>query len=248
MESNTTKIALITGGLGGIGLTLTKALSEAGYQVVAGCRPNSSNAEKHAGELAQSHPSVKVLPFEISNFDECQRVVLDIEETMGPISVLVNNAGITWDGQLKKMSAEQWHSVINTNLDSVFNLSRAVIPSMIDRGYGRIISISSINGEKGQFGQANYAAAKAGMYGFTKSLAQEVASKGITVNTISPGYIETDMIRAIKEEIRESIRQQIPVKRFGQPEEIARAVLFLADENAGFITGSNLSINGGQYM
>ncbi|SHI04758.1 acetoacetyl-CoA reductase [Ferrimonas marina] len=242
------KVALITGGLGGIGLTLTKSLAEAGYQVVAGCQPNSSNAQRHAGELAESHPTVKVLPFNVSDFDECQRVVLDIEETVGPISVLVNNAGITWDGQLKKMASEQWRKVMETNLDSVFNLSRAVIPGMIERGYGRVISISSINGEKGQFGQTNYAAAKAGMYGFTKSLAQEVAAKGVTVNTISPGYIETDMIRAIKEEIREGIRQQIPVKRFGQPEEIARAVLFLADEQSGFITGSNLSINGGQYM
>jgi len=174
--------------------------------------------------------------------------VLDIEETIGPIGVLVNNAGITKDGTLKKMEPEQWRSVLDTNLDSVFNLCRAVLPKMLEREYGRIISISSINGQKGQFGQCNYAAAKAGMYGFTKSLAQEVAAKGITVNTVSPGYIETDMIKAIDEAIRDKIRRQIPVQRFGQPEEIARAVSFLADKQSGFITGSNLAINGGQYM
>ncbi|MBY5922560.1 acetoacetyl-CoA reductase [Ferrimonas balearica] len=241
-------VALITGGVGGIGLYLTKALAEEGYQVVAGCRPNSSNAERLAGELAQTHPGVTILPFDVADFGECQRVVLDIEETIGPITVLVNNAGITRDGTLKKMEPSQWRSVLDTNLDSVFNLSRAVLPRMLEREYGRIISISSINGQKGQFGQCNYAAAKAGMYGFTKSLAQEVAAKGITVNTISPGYIETDMIRAIDEGIRDKIRRQIPVQRFGQPEEIARAVAFLADKESGFITGSNLAINGGQYM
>ncbi|WP_298441050.1 acetoacetyl-CoA reductase [uncultured Ferrimonas sp.] len=241
-------VAVVTGGLGGIGLVISKALAEQGFYVVAGCRPNSSNAEKYAGELAQTHPNITVLPFNVGDFHECQRVVLDIEESIGPIKVLVNNAGITMDGQLKKMALEQWQQVLSTNLDSVFNLTRAALVPMLSRNYGRVISISSVNGEKGQFGQCNYAAAKAGMYGFSKSLALEVASKGITVNTISPGYIETDMIRAIKPEIQEAIKAQIPVRRFGQPEEIARTVLFLADQQAGYITGSNLSINGGQYM
>lgn len=242
------KVALITGGVGGIGLFLTKALAAEGYHVVAGCRPNSSNAERLKDELAETHPNVTLMAFDVSDYGDCNRVVLDVEETIGPISVLVNNAGITRDGTLKRMKPEAWHEVMETNLDSVFNLSRAVIPKMLERSYGRIISIASINGEKGQFGQCNYAAAKAGMYGFTKSLALETAAKGITVNTISPGYIETDMIRAIDEEIREGIRKGIPVQRFGQPDEIARAVLFLADEQSGFITGTNLSVNGGQYM
>ncbi|WP_028116154.1 acetoacetyl-CoA reductase [Ferrimonas senticii] len=245
MERN---VALVTGGLGGIGLVISKVLSENGFHVVAGCRPNSANADKYQGELAMTHPNITVLPFNVGDYHECQRVVLDIEESHGPIKVLVNNAGITKDGQLKKMTEDQWQDVLSTNLDSVFNLTRAALGPMLERQYGRIISISSINGEKGQFGQCNYAAAKAGMYGFTKSLAQEVAAKGITVNTISPGYIETDMIRAIKPEIQEAIKSQIPVKRFGQPEEIARCVQFLADEQAGYITGSNLSVNGGQHM
>jgi acetoacetyl-CoA reductase len=164
------------------------------------------------------------------------------------VSVLVNNAGITRDTTLKRMTPEQWNEVIQTNLNSVFNLSRACLEDMLQKQFGRIINISSINGQKGQFGQTNYCAAKAGMHGFTKALAQEVASKGITVNTISPGYIATDMIMAMPEEIREQIREQIPVKRFGKPEEIARAVAFLAAEEAGFITGSDMSVNGGQYM
>ncbi|MFI3245666.1 MAG: acetoacetyl-CoA reductase [Ferrimonas sp.] len=245
MERN---VAIVTGGLGGIGLVISKTLADNGFYVVAGCRPNSSNAEKYAGELAMTHPNIQIMPFDVGDFNECQRVALDIEETVGPIKVVINNAGITHDGQLKRMEPKQWQCVLSTNLDSVFNVTRAALEPMLSRGYGRIISIASINGEKGQFGQCNYAAAKAGMYGFSKSLALEVASKGITVNTISPGYIETDMIRAIKPEIQENIRTQIPVQRFGQPEEIARAVLFLADELSGFITGSNLSINGGQYM
>lgn len=185
---------------------------------------------------------------DVSNYESSCAMVQDIEQRIGPIDILINNAGITKDTTLKKMEVTHWMSVLRTNLDSVFHLSRAVIEGMLNRRYGRIISISSINGQKGQFGQTNYAAAKAGIYGFTKSLAQEVASKGVTVNAISPGYVATDMIKKIDDTLLRGIIDQIPVGRLAEPEEIARAVIFLADDKAGFITGSNLVINGGQYM
>jgi acetoacetyl-CoA reductase len=241
------RVALVTGGTGGIGTAICRRLADDGFKVVAGY----SNAEKAKRWQSEQHAAgydIAIAYANVADFDSCQQCYQEIVAKYGPVSVLVNNAGITRDTTLKRMTPEQWNEVIQTNLNSVFNLSRACLEDMLQKQFGRIINISSINGQKGQFGQTNYCAAKAGMHGFTKALAQEVASKGITVNTISPGYIATDMIMAMPEEIREQIREQIPVKRFGKPEEIARAVAFLAAEEAGFITGSDMSVNGGQYM
>lgn len=185
---------------------------------------------------------------DISSFNDCEKLTDLVIEKYGKIDVLVNNAGITHDASLKKMTPEQWQEVINANLNSVFNMTKTVLSNMLDNGYGRIITISSINGRKGQFGQCNYAASKSALYGFTKSLAQEVAKKGITVNTVSPGYINTEMLAAMRDDVLEAIVAQIPVGRLGKPQEIARVVAFLADEQSGFITGANFDINGGQYM
>jgi acetoacetyl-CoA reductase len=241
-------VAWVTGGTGGIGSAICRALADAGYQVVAGYR----NPEKAKAWLetqkADGYNNIALSGVDLSSYQACMDGVKEIEEAHGPVSILVNCAGITRDGTMKKMTPEQWHEVIDTNLNSVFNTCRGVIEGMLGQSYGRIINISSINGRKGQFGQVNYAAAKAGMHGLTMSLAQETATKGVTVNTVSPGYIATDMIMAVPEKVREAIRESIPVKRFGTPEEIARLVVFLADKEAGFITGANIDINGGQFM
>jgi acetoacetyl-CoA reductase len=241
------KIAVVTGGTGGIGTAICRRLSDDGYSVVAA----STNQEKaqawKESEKAAGYDFVTV-KIDVGDFDSCQEGCKHIAETVGPVAILVNNAGITRDGFMKKMSWDQWHQVLQTNLDSVFNMSKACLDNMLEMKFGRIVNISSINGQKGQMGQTNYSAAKAGMHGFTKALAQETARKGITVNTISPGYIATDMIMKIDEPIRNQIMEGIPVGRFGKPEEIARTVSFLVAEDAGFITGSNLAINGGQHM
>lgn len=241
-------VAWVTGGTGGIGSAICRSLASQGYTVVAGY----NNPEKAKAWLetqkAEGFDNIDIAGIDLVDFDACLKGVKEIEEKHGPVSVLVNCAGITRDGTLKKMTPDQWHEVIDTNLNSVFNTCRSVIESMLDKGYGRIINISSINGRKGQFGQVNYAAAKAGMHGLTMSLAQETATKGITVNTVSPGYIATDMIMNIPEKVREAIRETIPVKRYGTPEEIGRLVAFLADQESGFITGANIDINGGQFM
>lgn len=241
-------VAWVTGGTGGIGSAICRSLASQGYTVVAGY----NNPEKAKAWLetqkAEGFDNIDIAGIDLVDFDACVKGVKEIEEKHGPVSVLVNCAGITRDGTLKKMTPDQWHEVIDTNLNSVFNTCRSVIESMLDKGYGRIINISSINGRKGQFGQVNYAAAKAGMHGLTMSLAQETATKGITVNTVSPGYIATDMIMNIPEKVREAIRETIPVKRYGTPEEIGRLVAFLADQESGFITGANIDINGGQFM
>lgn len=241
------RIAWVTGGTGGIGEEICRALSTAGYQVVAGY----SNEEKaKAWQKAQAYAgfNIDISYANVADFESVAKSHAEIVEKHGPVSVLVNNAGITRDATLRRMEASQWQDVISTNLDSVFNTTKQCFNSMLEQSYGRIINISSINGEKGQLGQANYSAAKAGVHGFTMAVAQEGARKGVTVNTISPGYIATEMIMAMKEEIRESVRQQIPVGRFGTPEDIARIVVFLADEKAGFITGANISANGGQFI
>lgn len=237
------KIAIVTGGTRGIGLDITKALIADGFTVAALYHGNEEAAKKCADETG-------AVPFkvDVGDFEACQKVIGEIEEKLGPVHTLVNNAGITRDGTLHKMNAEAWHSVIETNLTSCFNMCRAVINGMRDRAAGRIINISSINGQKGQFGQTNYSAAKAGMIGFTKALAQESAAKGITVNAICPGYIETEMTGAMKQEVLESIVRQIPVARMGRPDEIGAIVAFLASDKAGFITGSTITANGGQYM
>lgn len=238
------KIALVTGGTRGIGRAISEGLKAAGYTVVANYAGNDE-----AAAAFKSDTGIDVIKFDVGDYDGCQAAVAEIVGNQGPIDVLVNNAGITRDKPLHKMEKSHWDAVIATNLDSLFNLSRAVIDGMRERKFGRIVNISSINGQKGQFGQTNYAAAKAGLIGFTKSLALETASKGITVNAVAPGYIGTEMVMAVPEKIlNEVIIPQIPVGRLGEATEIARCVSFLASDDAGFITGSTITANGGQYM
>ncbi len=240
----TTRIALVTGGTRGIGAAISIALKNAGYKVAANYAGNDEAAAAFKKETG-----IETFKFNIADFTACQEGVKGVVAAMGgPVDVLVNNAGITRDTAMHKMDEQKWREVVITDLNSCFYMSRAVIESMRERGFGRIINISSMNGQLGQFGQTNYAAAKAGIFGFTKALARESASKGITVNAVAPGYIATDMVKAIKEDVMKTILTGIPVGRLGQPEEIARGVLFLADETAGFITGETLSINGGQFM
>ena len=238
------KTAVVTGGTRGIGEAISKALKAAGYDVAATYAGNDEAANAFKKETG-----IPVFKFDVGDFDACAKAVAEIEAALGPVDVLVNNAGITRDAAMHRMDAAGWGDVIRTNLDSVFNMSRAVIDGMRERGFGRIVNISSINGQKGQFGQTNYAAAKAGAIGFTKALALETAAKGITVNAIAPGYIGTEMVRAVPEDVlNEKILPLIPVGRLGEPEEIGRCVVFLASDDAGFITGSTLSANGGQYV
>jgi len=238
------RVALVTGGTRGIGAAISVALKQAGFSVAANYGGNDEAAKAFTDETG-----IPAFKWDVGDFESCRAGVEKVTAEVGPIDVLVNNAGITRDGTLHKMSQEHWRAVIATNLDSVFNMSRNVIEGMRDRGFGRVISISSINGQKGQFGQANYSAAKAGLIGFTKAVAQENASKGITVNAVAPGYIGTEMVRAVPEEVLKSkILPLIPVGRLGEPEEVARCVVFLAGDEAGFITGSTLTVNGGQYM
>ena len=238
------RVALVTGGTRGIGRAVSIALKDAGYAVAANYAGNDEAANAFKAETG-----IPVFKFDVGDFEACGAAIAAVEADLGPIEVLVNNAGITRDKPLHKMDPEQWNAVIGTNLSGLFNMCRGVIEGMRERGFGRIINISSINGQKGQFGQTNYAAAKAGDIGFTKALALETASKGITVNAIAPGYIGTEMVMAVPEKVlNEVIIPQIPVGRLGQPDEIARCVAFLADDAAGFITGSTISANGGQYM
>lgn len=238
------RVALVTGGTRGIGGAISRALKAAGYNVAASYAGNDAAAEKFKAETG-----IPVYKWDVASFESCAGGITQVEADLGPVEVLVNNAGITKDGAFHKMTPEQWSAVINTNLGSLFNMTRPVIEGMRARKFGRIINISSINGQKGQFGQVNYSAAKAGDIGFTKALALETAKTGITVNAICPGYINTEMVQAVpKDVIEKNILPQIPVTRLGEPEEIARAVVFLAADDAGFITGSTLSVNGGQYL
>ena len=242
------KIALVTGGLGGIGQEICARLGKEGYVVVSTFM-RAGRDEAWTKQMKDLGVEAKAYQCDVSKFEDAQALIENIKKDFGSnVSVLVNNAGITKDGTLRKMTVDQWQDVINTNLNSVFNLSKAVVDDMTTNGFGRIINISSINGQKGQFGQTNYSAAKAGMHGFTMALAQEVAKKGVTVNTISPGYIATEMVMAVPEDIRNQIIAQIPVNRLGKPQEIASLVTYLSSEDAGFITGSNIAINGGQHM
>ncbi len=238
-----TKTAVVTGGTRGIGLAITQQLKAAGYKVAALYAGNEAAAEAVRKDLG-----VLCIKADVGDFEAVGAAFAEIEKTLGPIEVLVNNAGITRDAMLHKLTPGQWNEVIRADLDSVFNTSRHVIDGMRERNFGRIINISSINGQKGQMGQTNYSAAKAGVIGFTKALAQETARKGITVNVIAPGYIDTDMVAAVPEKALEGIIASIPVGRLGKAEEIAGAVLYLASEGAAFITGSTLTINGGQYI
>jgi len=237
------QIAIVTGGTRGIGAAISKALIDAGYTVAA-----TYGGDHDAANAFAQETGAKTYQWDVSNFEACQAGVNQIAEELGPVDVLVNNAGITRDGTLHKMTPERWQEVIQVNLSSCFNMCRAVIESMRERRYGRIVNIGSINGQAGQYGQVNYAAAKSGIHGFTKALAQEGAAMGITVNAIAPGYIETSMVAKVPDNILEKIVAGIPVGRLGQAEEIARGVVFLVDKEAGFITGSTLSINGGQHM
>ncbi len=242
-------IALVTGGTGGIGTCICQQLAKDGYTVVANhISAEADRAKKWLAEQRAAGYDMHIAEGDVSNFDSCAAMMAKIKADVGSVDILVNNAGITKDGTFKKMPLENWMAVLNINLNSVFNVTRQVIDDMLAGGWGRIINISSINGQKGQFGQTNYSAAKAGMHGFTKALAQETASKGVTVNTISPGYIGTEMVMAVQEEIRNQIIAGIPVGRLGKPEEIAKLVSYLASEDAAFITGANIAINGGQHM
>lgn len=238
------KIAIVTGGTRGIGAAISMALKNKGYKVAA----NYAGNDERAKEFSENS-GIPVYKFDVSDFDQCAAGVKRIEEDMGgTVDILVNNAGITRDGTLHRMDHASWQAVIDTNLGSCFNMSRCVIDGMRDRSFGRIVNVGSINGQAGQYGQVNYAAAKSGIHGFTKALAQEGAAKGITVNAIAPGYVDTDMVRAVPENVLEKIISRIPVGRLGRAEDIARAVVFLVADDAGFITGSTLSINGGQHM
>jgi acetoacetyl-CoA reductase len=243
--SNESRVAIVTGGTRGIGLAISKALIADGHKVAALYFGNNKAANDFEQESGGNGKAYKV---DVSDFDACQKSYQEIEDDLGNVDIVVNNAGITRDRMLHKMSKEDWEQVIDTNLTSCYNLCRVAIPNMRERSYGRIVNIGSINGQKGQFGQTNYAAAKAGMIGFTKSLALENAAKGITVNIICPGYIETDMTADMKQEVLDSIVKQIPVGRMGSPEEIADIVTFLASEKSGFITGASIAANGGQYL
>lgn len=247
MDSNKKYIALITGATGGLGTAMCKTLAKDGFHVIANYH-NEEKAQKWKEKMHQEGYDFDMYQCDVSDFDSVQAMIKKIEAERGNIDVLVNNAGITRDGAFRKMTPENWDAVIKTNLYSVFNCTRNVINQMIDQDYGRIINISSVNGQRGQFGQANYSAAKAGMHGFTKTLAMEVARKGITVNTISPGYIATDMVMAVPEEVRNKIVAEIPIGRLGGTEEIAHLVSFLASKEASFITGANYAINGGQHV
>ncbi|MBY0468554.1 MAG: acetoacetyl-CoA reductase [Burkholderiaceae bacterium] len=241
------KIAYVTGGMGGIGTTMCQRLHRDGFTVVAGCGP-SRDYKKWLDEQSalgyQFHASVG----NVGDWDSTTAAFQKVKAELGPIDVLVNNAGITRDGMFRKMSRADWDAVIETNLTSLFNVTKQVIEDMLEKGWGRIINISSVNGEKGQFGQTNYSAAKAGMHGFTMALAQEVANKGVTVNTVSPGYIATDMVKAIRQDVLDKIIAGIPVKRLGTPDDIASMVAWVASEESGFATGADFSVNGGLHM
>jgi acetoacetyl-CoA reductase len=243
------KVALVTGGVGGIGTATCRRLAADGHFVVANHAIPGSEEKWREAMAAAGLGSASALAFgDVTDFEAMGEMVRGIEAHHGPVQILVNCAGITRDATFRKMTPEQWRAVISTNLDGVFNVTRHVIEGMVERGWGRIVNISSVNATRGQFGQTNYASAKAGILGFTKSLAQEVVRKGVTVNAVSPGYVRTDMVMAIRDDVREKIEAEIPAGRFATPDEIADAIAFLASEGSGYITGTNLSVNGGLHM
>lgn len=242
------RVALVTGGMGGLGTAICKALAKDGFIVAANCLPGFPQKDEWLAKTKAEGFDFHAAEGDVADYDSCVAMVKKIEADFGPVDVLVNNAGITRDGMFRKMDRGQWDAVLSTNLDSVFNVTHQVLPGMAERGWGRVINISSVNGVKGQFGQANYSAAKAGVLGFTKAIAQEVAKKGVTVNAVAPGYIGTDMVLAIKEEVREQIVAQVPMGRLGKPEEIGHLCAYLASEYAGYVTGATLNINGGLHM
>ncbi len=243
------RIALITGGMGGLGETISTKMADDGYRVAVTYSPSNTKSEAWVAEQKKAGYEFRAYPCDVTDFDSAKSCCAAVEKDMGSIDILVNNAGITKDMTFRRMDKASWDAVIRTNLDSVFNMTKQVYDGMMERGWGRIINVSSVNGSKGAFGQTNYAAAKAGMHGFTKSLALESARKGVTVNTISPGYIGTKMVTAIDKDVLETkILPQIPVARLGKPEEVAGLIIYLCSEEAAFVTGANIAINGGQHM
>jgi acetoacetyl-CoA reductase len=243
------RTAVVTGGMGGLGETISTKMADAGYRVVVTYSPSNTKYKSWLEDLKKRRYSFAAFPVDVVDYDSCAKQCAAIQSECGAIDILVNNAGITRDMTFKKMSKNDWDAVMRTNLDSCFNMTKQVMDGMVDRSWGRVINVSSVNGQKGAFGQTNYSAAKAGIHGFTKALALEVARKGVTVNTISPGYIGTKMVTAIPKEILDSkILPQIPVSRLGKPEEVAGLIIYLCSEEAAFVTGANISINGGQHM
>jgi len=243
------RVAVVTGGMGGLGEAICVKLAQTGHRVVATYSPGNTKSADWLKSMKSRGLDMHAAQVDVSDFDSCQKAAAKIQAEIGPIDVLVNNAGITRDASFRKMGKPDWDAVLRTNLDSVFNMTKPVCDGMVDRGWGRIINISSVNGQKGAFGQTNYSAAKAGMHGFTKALALEVARKGVTVNTVSPGYLATKMVLAVPKDVLDSkIIPQIPVGRLGKPEEIAGLIAYLCSEDAAFVTGANIAINGGQHM
>jgi len=243
------RIALVTGGMGGLGEAICMKLARMGIKVVVTYSPGNTKHAEWLKDMLSRDYHFHAYPCDVSDYEDCQKIEAKISEEVGPIDILINNAGITRDMTFKKMGKPDWDAVMGTNLDSVFNMTKPVVDAMVERGWGRVINVSSVNGQKGAFGQTNYSAAKAGMHGFTKALALEVAKKGVTVNTISPGYIGTKMVMAIPKEVLDTkIVPQIPIGRLGHPEEVAGLCAYLASDEAAFITGANISINGGQHM
>ena len=243
------RVAVITGGMGGLGNSISTKMHATGYRVVVTHSPSNTKAKDWLSEHKASGREFSAYPVDVADFNSCKECVARIAKEVGPVDILVNNAGITRDTTFKKMSKGDWDSVIRTNLNSVFNMTKQVMDGMVERGWGRVVNVSSVNGSKGAFGQTNYSAAKAGMHGFTKALALEVARKGVTVNTISPGYIGTKMVMAIPKDVLDAkILPQIPLSRLGKPEEIAGLIIYLCSDEAAFVTGANIAINGGQHM
>jgi len=243
------RVAVVTGGMGGLGETISTKMASAGYRVVVTYSPSNTKYKSWLEEMKGKGHVFGAFPVDVVDYDDCARKCAQIQAECGPIDILVNNAGITRDMTFKKMTKADWDAVMRTNLDSCFSMTKQVMDGMVDRGWGRVINVSSVNGQKGAFGQTNYSAAKAGIHGFTKALALEVARKGVTVNTISPGYIGTKMVTAIPKEILDSkILPQIPIGRLGKPDEVAGLIIYLCSEEAAFVTGANISINGGQHM
>ena len=243
------RIALVTGGMGGLGEAICMKLDRMGVKVVVTYSPGNQKYKDWLKEMEGQGYKFQAFPCDVSSFESCQAMVAEVSKAVGPIDILINNAGITRDMTFKKMTKVDWDAVMHTNLDSVFNVTKPICDGMVERGWGRVINVSSVNGQKGAFGQTNYSAAKAGMHGFTKALALEVAKKGVTVNTISPGYIGTKMVLAIPKDVLDSkILPQIPVGRLGKPEEVAGLCAYLASDEAAFLTGANIAINGGQHM
>ncbi|SDY68663.1 3-oxoacyl-[acyl-carrier-protein] reductase [Collimonas sp. OK242] len=242
------RIVYVTGGMGGIGTPICTRLCTDGFTVVAGCGPNSTRKDKWLADMRAKGFDIHASEGNVSDWESTKAAFEKVKAEVGEVDILINNAGITRDGQFRKMSKADWDAVIDTNLNSLFNVTKQVIDGMADRGWGRIVNISSVNGQKGQFGQTNYSTAKAGIHGFTMALAQEVATKGVTVNTVSPGYVGTDMVRSIRPDVLEKIVAGIPVKRLGEPEEIASIISWIVSDEGGYATGSDFSLNGGLHM